>query len=106
MDGPGFHVELDKLDEAATGIRQSIDGQESFELRNLCGSSDVYGHSGLHDSLMDFCVRWSDGLDTLTEDAEAISDVLTKVTQAYRANDDAAARTLKIDPGEPVVSDG
>jgi hypothetical protein len=55
---------------------------------------------------MDFCVRWSDGLDTLTEDAEAISDVLTKVAQAYRTNDDAAAQTLKIDPGEPVVSDG
>ncbi|MET8847758.1 hypothetical protein [Amycolatopsis sp. NPDC004625] len=99
-------MQLDKLDEAAKGIRQSIDGQESFKLRNLCGNSDVYGHSGLHDALMDFCVRWSDGLDMLIEDADAISGVLAKSAQAYRANDEAAARSLKIDPGEQVVGDG
>jgi hypothetical protein len=106
VDGTGFHVELDKLDEAATGIKQSIDDQESFELRNLCGDSELYGHLGLHDALMDFCVRWSDGLDTLTEDADAIGDVLSRATRAYRTTDEAAAGTMKIDPGEAVVGDG
>lgn len=106
MDGPGFHVELDKLDEAATGIKQSVEGQHDFALRGLCGSSDMYGHSGVHDALMDFCVRWSDGLDTLTDDAEAIGDVLSRATQAYRANDNAAAQNLKVDPGETAVGDG
>ncbi|MGW5724072.1 hypothetical protein ACWEVP_48460 [Amycolatopsis sp. NPDC003865] len=55
---------------------------------------------------MAFCERWSDGLDTLTGDAEAIGDVLARTTQAYRVNDNAAAQMLEIDPGESAVSDG
>jgi hypothetical protein len=41
MDGPGFRVDLDKLDEAATGIRQSIDDQDNFELRLTDGAEPV-----------------------------------------------------------------
>lgn len=37
---------------------------------------------------MDLCVRGSDGLDTLTEDAGTIGDALSKVSQAYRAVDE------------------
>ncbi|MGW4489018.1 hypothetical protein ACWEOE_34935 [Amycolatopsis sp. NPDC004368] len=97
---------MEKLDEAATGIRQSVDDQENFELRGLCGDSGLYGHSGVHDALMDFCVRWSDGLDTLTDDAGAIADTLSRATQAYRAIDDAATRSLTTDPGQGAVDDG
>ena len=106
MDGPGFHVDLDKLDEAATGIRQSVDDQDNFELRGLCGDSEMYGHVGVHDALMDFCVRWSDGLDVLTDDAGAIGDALTRAATAYRGIDDATARTLGADPGERAVEGG
>ncbi|WIX79213.1 hypothetical protein QRX50_49185 [Amycolatopsis carbonis] len=97
---------MDKLDEAATGIRQSVDDQENFELRGLCGDSSLYGHSGVHDALMDFCARWSDGLDTLTDDIGAIADTLSRATRAYRAIDDAATRSLTADPGEGAVDDG
>ncbi|WP_116201538.1 hypothetical protein [Amycolatopsis circi] len=106
MDGPGFHVDVDKLEEAATGIRESVDGQRNFELRGLCGDTDLYGHAGVHDALMDLCVRWSDGLDTLTDDAGAIADTLARAAVAYRLGDGAAARTFTADPGEEAVTGG
>jgi hypothetical protein len=71
-----------------------VTDQSSFELRDLCGDTSLYGHDGIHSSLMNFCVRWSDGLDILTDDAAAIGDVLTKAAAAYRATDSAAAGSL------------
>jgi hypothetical protein len=106
VDGPGFHVDVDRVDEAATGIKQSVDDQDNFELRGLCGDSELYGHAGVHDALMDFCVRWSDGLDTLTEDAGAIGDALARATNAYRGIDQGAIKTLTSDPGEQAVDGG
>jgi hypothetical protein len=106
VDGPGFHVNVDKVAKAGSGISQAVKDQDNFELRGLCGDSDLYGHQGLHDALMDFCVRWSDGLDVLTDDAGAIGDALTKAADAYRGIDDATARTLGGDPGQGAVDDG
>lgn len=106
MDGPAFHVDVDRVDEAATGIKQSVDDQDNFELRGLCGDSELYGHARVHDALMDFCVRWSDGLDTLTDDAGAIGDALARATQAYRGIDQATIKTLTSDPGVQAVDGG
>lgn len=103
MDGPGFHVDVDMVDEAARGVTRSVRDQGNFELRDLCGGSEQYGHAGLHDALLDFCVRWSDGLDILTEDASAIGDALSRVARAYRAADETAAQSLSVDPGEGAV---
>ncbi|KAA9156456.1 hypothetical protein FPZ12_027605 [Amycolatopsis acidicola] len=106
VDGPGFHVDVDRVDEAAAGIQQSVDDQDNFELRDLCGDAALYGHTGVHDALMDLCVRWSDGLDTLTDDAGAISDALSKAVQAYRSIDTDTIKTLTSDPGEQAVDGG
>lgn len=106
LDGQGWHIDVDKLDEAANGIHDSVQDQDTFALRGLCGDSDLYGHGGVHDALMDSCVRWSDGLDTLTSDAGTIGDALSRVSQAYRAVDEAAARSLPGDPGTEVVKGG
>jgi hypothetical protein len=106
MDGPGFHVDVDAVDEAARGITESVHDQEGFELRGLCGDTGLYGHVGVHDALMDFATRWSDGLDILTEDASAVGDALTHAVQAYRSIDEAATRTLTGDPGLKAVQDG
>jgi hypothetical protein len=105
-DGPGFHVDVDKLAEAGNGISQSVKDQENFQLRGLCGDSDLYGHQGVHDALMDFCDKWSDGLDILTDDAGKIGDALTRAANAYRGIDDATARTLGGDPGMGAVDGG
>ena len=106
MDGPGFHIDVDKVDEAASGIRQSVADQDNFALRGLCGDAELYGHGGIHDALMNLCVRWSDGLDTLTDDAGAIGDVLDRAAKAYRAADGAASGPFKADPGVGAVDDG
>lgn len=106
LDEPGFHVDVDKVDEAARGIHDSVQDQDNFALRGLCGDAELYGHSGVHHALMDLCVRGSDGLDTLTEDAGTIGDALSKVSQAYRAVDEATADSLPNDPGLGAVNGG
>ncbi|WP_414945548.1 hypothetical protein [Amycolatopsis sp. cmx-11-32] len=105
LDGPGFHVDIEVLEGAAKGIAQSVHDQQSFALRDLCGDSALYGHSGLHSALADYCARWSQGLDTLTEDAEVIGDCLKHVAEAYRSTDAAATEKLRVDPGEAAVED-
>lgn len=102
MDGQGWHVDVEVLEEAARGIVRSVDGQESFELRGLCGDAELYGHGGVHSALMEFCVRFSDSLDALTTDATEISDTLSAAAKAYRATDEAAARSLA-DPAVKAV---
>lgn len=104
MDGRGWHVETEALETGANGVSRSVHDQESFELRGLCGGTELYGHAGVHDALADFCVRWSDGLDLLTEDAREISGTLTRVAQAYRDADEEAARALP-DPALDAVDD-
>lgn len=105
VDGPGFHVDVDVLDNAGKGITQSVHDQETFALRGLCGDAELYGHAGVHNALADYCARWSAGLDTLTEDAGVIGDCLTHAADAYRGIDEAAARQLPADPGTAAIGD-
>jgi hypothetical protein len=98
LDGPGFHVDVDAVERAASGITQSVADQDNFELRGLCGEPEMYGHAALHDALAEYCGRWSEGLDVLTDDAEAIGEALTEVAQVYRGVDEAEARALSGDP--------
>ncbi|WP_134666062.1 MULTISPECIES: hypothetical protein [unclassified Amycolatopsis] len=106
MDGPGFHVDIAAVDEAARGISGSVHDQDGFELRGLCGDAELYGHAGVHDALMEFATRWSDGIDVLTDDASAIGDALGRAVRAYRAIDESATRSLTGDPGVKAVEDG
>jgi hypothetical protein len=103
MDGPQFHVDIAKLDEAAKGIADCVAGQHDFKLNRLPGPSEMYGDGGLHDAMHDYCDRWSDGLDILTDDARTISDALSRAAAAYRAVDAAAAARLTTDPGRSAV---
>ncbi|MCR6484079.1 hypothetical protein M8542_14755 [Amycolatopsis sp. OK19-0408] len=105
VDGPGFHVDVDVLDNAAEGIAQSVHDQETFELRGLCGDAGLYGHAGVHSALADYCARWSAGLDTLVEDAGMIGDCLKRTSDAYRGIDEASARRLPADPGTAAIGD-
>ncbi|UQU64317.1 hypothetical protein COUCH_36065 [Couchioplanes caeruleus] len=79
--------------------------QNGSALSHLDRAESVYGHSRLHESMENFCDRWSYGIGILTEDAEAIGDVLGKVADAYQAADQAATGRLTTDPGEPAVDD-
>ena len=79
------------LESASAGIEESVADQKGSALSHLDRAASVYGHDRLHQSMENFCDRWSDGIDILTKDAEAIGDVLGKVAQAYRAADQASA---------------
>jgi len=103
VDGAGFHADVQVIEEAASGIAESVRDQDSFELRGLCGEPELYGHTPLRNALMDFCVRWSGGLDALTDDAGTIADSLARVARAYRAVDSVAAQTLGADPAKQAV---
>lgn len=70
LNGPGFHVDVDAVSQAATGISRSVEDQDNFELDDLCGDAE----------------RWSNGLDALAGDAEVIGESLTRVAQTYRAH--------------------
>lgn len=85
--------------------RRAWPTQKGSALSHLDRAASVYGHDRLHKSMENFCDRWSDGIDILTKDAEAIGDVLGKVAHAYRAADQASAGRLTTDPGKPVVDD-
>jgi hypothetical protein len=69
MDGPQFHVDIPALEEVATGIATSVQGQHDFRLDRLPGRAEMYGDAELSKALGGFCDRWSDGLDILTKDA-------------------------------------
>ena len=105
MDGPGFHVEINVLENAAAGIRQSVADQKGSALEDVDGDSASYGHDGVHGAMETFCNRWNEGLDILIKDADAIGDILGTAAQAYRNADAAAAGRLTTDPGVRAVDD-
>jgi hypothetical protein len=105
MDGPGFHVEIEVLEAAGTGIAGSVADQERSPLADLDRGAQTYGHEGLHGAMKTFCNRWNEGLDILLDDAGAIGDILARAAHQYRTVDQVAAASLTGDPAERVVDD-
>ncbi len=103
MDGPGYHVDVDALDQAGTAIQKAVDAQDNFELRGLTGEPDMYGDEPLRNALMDVCVRWSDRIDALVDDADEIGQALKAAAQAYREADRQAKGALPDDPAVGVA---
>jgi hypothetical protein len=106
MDGPGFHVDVDVLERAASGVRESVAAQNGSPLRDAAGSADAYGHAGLGAAVHEFCARWGTGVDLLVEDAGRIGDGLAHVAAAYRSADAGAASSLGGDPAVQAAGDG
>ncbi|WP_433371361.1 hypothetical protein ACQPZX_47335 [Actinoplanes sp. CA-142083] len=105
VDGPGFHADVGVLQGAADGVTHSVADQHGAALDQVDRTSGTYGHDGLHHAMENFCDRWSDGLDLLLKDAEAIGELLGAVAGAYRDADSASAGRLTTDPAERVVDD-
>lgn len=99
MDGAGFHVELDVLEQAARRMQDIVTDQDGRELRDVCGGADQYGHADVHAELAEFCNTWSVGVDALCDRARTMGSQLDEVAQAYREIDQEAARTLTQAPG-------
>lgn len=98
-------MELEALESASAGIRQSVADQRGSALEDLDRAAGAYGHAGLHRAIENFCDRWNEGLDILTGDAEAIGTILSDAAKAYRAADAASQGRLTTDPAEAIVDD-
>ncbi|WP_246134780.1 WXG100 family type VII secretion target [Prauserella rugosa] len=103
VDGPGYHVDVDTLDQAGTAIQKAVDAQDNFELRSLTGEPEMYGDEPLRNALMDVCVRWSDRIDDLVDDADEIGRALKASAQAYREAERQAKGALPDDPAVDVA---
>lgn len=103
LDGPGFHVEIEALESASRSMIETLEDQNNFELRGLCGPSEMYGHDGVHAGFADFCQRWSVGLDALCDRARAMGHKLRDAAKVYRNVDATNARALTEDPGLEAV---
>lgn len=103
MDGPGFHVDIESLEQASGGIARSVNDQEKHRLKDVYGGPDAYGDVSVQRAVKHFCDRWSNGLDLLVEDAKKVSDILGRAATAYRAVDNANAASLHGDPGTQVT---
>ncbi|GIF09715.1 hypothetical protein [Actinoplanes siamensis] len=104
MDGPGFHVDIESLEQASSGIARSVNDQEKHRLKDVYAGPDAYGDVSVHRAMKHFCDRWNDGLDLLVEDAKKVSDILGRAATAYRAVDNTNAASLRGDPGAQVIS--
>ncbi|WP_436524235.1 WXG100 family type VII secretion target [Actinoplanes sp. HUAS TT8] len=105
MDGPGFHVDIESLEQASGGIARSVNDQEKRQLKDVYAGPEAYGDVSVHRAVKHFCDRWNDGLDLLVEDAKEVSDILGRAATAYRAVDNANAASLRGDPGTQVTGD-
>ncbi|WP_132428473.1 hypothetical protein [Pseudonocardia endophytica] len=103
MDGPGFHVEPDVLDEAARGMAEVVAEQDGAGLDALAGPPERYGHDAVHATMAEFCGAWTIGIDALCDRARRNGTSLSEVATAYRDADAHVARALTGDPGAPVV---
>lgn len=107
LDGDGFHVEIETLEAAARRMGEVAADQQDFELRSLCGDAEVYGDAGLRDALMDFCVRWSTGIDALADRATQLGAGLGKAAESYREAEHANTGRLRVDPAmAPMEGEG
>lgn len=103
MDGPGFHVEPDALDEAARGMDETVADQDASGLDALAGPPERYGHDAVAAAMAGFCGAWTIGVDALCDRARANGTSLREVAQAYRDADAHVGLALTGDPATAVV---
>lgn len=80
----GFSVDLDAIQEATTGITDTLDQLKQHDVSSISAGSSSFGHDRLGDTVADFCDRWQLGVANLTKDGEAIASKLGDSLKAYR----------------------
>lgn len=98
LDGAGFHVDVEVLEEAAGSIRLAVRDQNGRELSAVPGAAEEYGNEDVASAVSDFCERWSDAVDELVDGGHEMVDALSSSVAAYREADAAAEAALKVDP--------
>ncbi|MFI5755081.1 WXG100 family type VII secretion target [Streptomyces sp. NPDC051569] len=100
----GFKVDLDALDDAASGITDTLAKMQFKKVSDLDHKKADIGHGHLADVLGEFCTRWETGVEHLAKDATTVSQRLNANVKAYREVEDHVVRdldgTLSSDSGE------
>ncbi|RJQ84433.1 hypothetical protein [Amycolatopsis panacis] len=105
LDGPGFHVEVEVLEEASKAMGEITKKQEAFELRGLCGEEAEVGSTVMREALMNFCIRLSESMDVLCSKAEDMRTGLNIASRLYREADQSAKQGLTADPAVAAMDD-
>ena len=86
----GFRVDLGALEDAATGINQTLNDLRAKKIDQLDGRAADYGHQRLADTIADFCDRWELGVEHLATDGQEVASRLSHSVQSYLQVDKAA----------------
>jgi hypothetical protein len=86
----GFRVDLGALENAATGVNQTLNDLLASRVDGLDGRKADYGHQRLADTIADFCDRWEVGVEHLATDGQEIASRLSHSVQSYLRVDKAA----------------
>lgn len=104
FDGPGFHVEVGTIEDAAKAMGEITRKQDDFSLEDLCGRYEQYGHDEFCDALDNFCGKFNGSVDMLVDKSGDMREGLQAVAKAYRSAEHANKDVLK-DPGIQAVEE-
>jgi hypothetical protein len=86
----GFSVDLGALENAASGVDDTLRDLTKASVDSLDGNASDYGHDHLAGTVKDFCDRWEIGVEHLAADAREIVQRLKQSVHDYLAVDKAA----------------
>ena len=81
--GQGFRVDLGALEQAASGVTNTLDQVSAHRVGEGTAGQAEYGHSRLAGTVADFCDRWQLGVTNLTKDGQEIVTRLNACVAAY-----------------------
>lgn len=96
----GFSVDLNALEEAASGVDGVLDEFSQLAVTDITLSATVVGHDGLANALSGFVGRWQYGVTNLVNDGKEVSSRLTANVNAYRAAEDNTRMRIQDINGE------
>jgi hypothetical protein len=86
----GFSVDLGALENAASGVDNTLNDLTKNPVDSLEGNASDYGHDYLAGTVKDFCDRWEIGVEHLAADGREIVQRLKQSVLDYLAVDKAA----------------
>ena len=96
----GFSVDLNALEQAASGVEGLLDEFGQSTVTSIALSSSEVGHDGLANALSGFLDRWQYGVTNLVNDGKEVSSRLTANVNAYRAAEDDTRTRIENINGE------
>ncbi|RJQ77654.1 hypothetical protein D5S17_14620 [Pseudonocardiaceae bacterium YIM PH 21723] len=104
LDGPGYHVEIPVLEDAAKAMDEIARKQDDFELEDLPGPAHMYGHEGVQEAFIDFCDSFDTSVELLCDKVDDMRDSLVSVAKVYREAEHSSTRGFS-DPAVQIAED-